>query len=984
MTIIDLIRPKWRRSDPEVRIEAVREMAAEQLDTLEKIALTDPETEVRVEAIQRIDDGERLEAIGADASDPDIKKTVEARLNQLRHHWLTDAADSAERLAILEKLTDEDRLTAIASEMDDPDIRMAALARITRPTLLCKVAESNCGPAVGGEVVARLDDTELLRRLARNATNKKVRKQAEIKIEELERREDPDAPIREALENCCERLESLLAESDWPACPKALADAETTWRTCDPAGTHPLRGRFQKAVDIIEAQLKTFQQKGEVQSALENLCVQAKDLADAAESGSLSLAAIPERIADLEVQWDEIDHQLASPGLYETLNSRFQDACRLAGEECERRQSKKALEAVRQQERLDALSLLCGEAEALADAAFGAEDVDPQALEFLKLRWRELADDRSEEASLKDRFEAALTRCQDAVEAAARRAAEAVKDQEAGLQSLCEQVEAAVEARDQDRPGLEKTVRAIQAEWKRAGDLIPEVKSALSDRFQDACDRFFQVQREFWEKMEWERFANLTQKEELCVIVEALAEAQETEGLPEMVREIQSRWKTIGPVAKDKSEALWTRFHGACDSVYGRCRREKEQLIQEVREYVEGVPDPDGFETAADWEAVADAIKAVQARWKAIGPLPRSMEKTLFENFQAFCNAFFERRRSFYQKLNAERKENLAKKMRMCEEAESLVDSKDWAAAASRLKEMQRNWKSVGPASRDETDRLWQRFHTACNMFFERLEAAKPNHLSKKQDLCQQVEALTAAASDDNLRETAHKIMAIQEEWKTIGPVPEQEIESLWERFQAPCDRFFEKYRDHVQDIQTRQQENLAQKEALAAEAESLSDSRAWKETGDRLKALQKQWREIGPAPRKAEQVLWERFRSACDAFFQRRNRFFDDLDQELSDKLAKKEDLCLRLEVLAQLTSPDQPPSPETSDRAAERLRVGLEYKNGVIVPGDRKASWENARKTVRRLQDEWKRIGPARGDTDKRLHQRFRRAADRFFSPG
>ncbi len=982
MTLIDFILPKWRHSNPEVRIAAVREMTAEKLDTLERIALTDPEAAVRTEAIHRIDDAGRLEEIVDRTSDDDMKQAAEDRLNRLYHDRMMAAPDRSERIGLLQKLTDEERLAAIAAEMEDPDIRMAALTRIHRPAVLCRVAERHCGPAVGGEVVTRLDDPDLLKRLARTASNKKVRKQAEDKLKILEQR-GKEEPAEDALAACCARLETLLTEGAWTEYPAALADAAVIWETHDPDGRHPLRARFQKAADAIETQLKAFQRKGEVQSAMESLCVEAEALADGSAAGDPSPETLGERIASLRGRWAGIDLTVAPPTLRETLSARFEGARRRAESEGERLRAERADAAAHQQERLDALARLCATAEALADRAADAEIGDDAAAEWDALRatWEGTVAGDPSEGSLRDRFEAARERAQKEMAEAERRAAEAVQEQEARLHTLCEAVEAAVEA--EDRAGLEKTVRAARAEWKAAGDRVPEVKTALSDRFGTACDRFFQVQREFREKTEWERWANLTQKEELCVIVEALADAETTEGLPEMVREVRNRWKSIGPVAREKAAPVRERFRTACDAVYGRCLSEKEALAAEARDLVQGVPETEGFESAAHWEQVSDALKTIQARWKAIGPLPRSLEKPLFDAFQSQCNAFFERRRGFYQALDAERKENLARKTALCEEAASLSESTDWGAAAVRLKELQRRWKAVGPVPREDADRLWHRFQSACNRFFERLEAAKPDHLVQKQALCGQVESLTASVADDDLKETAQKIMALQEEWKAVGPVPEAAADALWERFQAPCDRFFERYRDHVREIRSRREENGEQKEAIAAEAESLAGSDNWKETGDRLKTLQKQWREIGPAPRRVERVLWERFRSACDAFFTRRNARFASLDRERAQNLEKKEEICLRLEVLAQLASPEGAPDVDASDRAAERVRVGLEYKDGVIVPDDRKTSWENALKTVRRLQAEWKAAGPVRSEDHRRLRRRYRRAVEAFFPP-
>lgn len=982
MTLIDYIVPKWRHSNPEVRIAAVREMTAEKLDTLEKIARTDADSAVRIEAIRRLDDAARLEDIADGVADDAVKHAVQDQLNRIYHDRLLNARDRSDRIALLEKLDDEDRLADIAADMDDPEIRMAGLARIHRPAVLCRVAERHCGPAVGMEAVSRIDDAELLKRLTKTASNKKVRKQAGDKLKSMNRR-GPVAPADDPLEASCLRLESLLEEGNWPEYPAALADAVVIWEAHDPERVHPLRGRFQRAADAIQAQLETFQEKGKVQSDLEGFCAEAEGLVSPSVSGELSPETLQDRIGSIRERWAAVEHSVVPAALYETLCNRFQAACEKAESEASRLQTEQAEAASRRAVRWADLERLCEKAERLSER-IETRGADEQLLgdwEPLRAEWASALTDDASEGELRDRFEAAGERIRQAQQTAARRAERALQEQEARLHALCEQVETAVDA--EDRGGLEKTVRAAQAEWKATGNLAPEVKAALSDRFQAACGRFFQVQREFWEKAEWKRWANLTQKEELCVIVEALADAESTDGLPEMVREVQNRWKSIGPVSKEKSGPVRERFNAACDAVYGRCLTEKETLAAEARDLVQGVPEVEGFESAAHWEQVSDVLKSIQARWKAIGPLPRAMEKPLFETFQAHCNEFFERRRAFYQTLDAERKENLARKTALCNEAESLADSTDWGDTAGKLKALQRHWKEVGPTPREDADRLWHRFQSACNRFFDRLEAAKPEHLAQKQALCEEVEALAADASDDNLKETAHRIMALQEEWKAVGPVPGGAADELWERFRAPCDAFFDRYRDHVQEIRSRQEENKAEKEAMAAEAETLAESDNWKATGDRLKALQKAWQEIGPAPRRVEGAIWERFRSACDRFFTRRNEHFANMDRERARNLEKKENICLRLEVLAQLASPDGAPPVDAADRAAERVRVGLEYKDGVIVPEDRKTTWENVLKTVRRLQADWKTTGPVRGEDHRRLWQRYRRAAAVFFPP-
>ena len=969
MAIFDFIKPKWKHSDPRVRLQAVREMEPDATERLQKIAITDLDIRVRVEAVQKITDEHLLIDFAASTGDSPVIEAARNQLNALYQESLFRVTDSNTRKRILKKLDDEEVLTLIAEEIDDPEIRMAAAGKIRAPERLCRIAESHCGLKTGLSIVSRLDDPDHLKRVARKATNKKVRKQAEEKLAETATEVHlPEVEARKEAEltGLCRALEDLENSWNWAVAEDLLEQTAADWRSLNPEEDHALSGRFKAVRDRIQDRLKRLEREKQTRETLQSLCEAAEGLADSPSREALS------QMADLAAQWKEVDSAPLPDSAAKALEGRFQAARKSLDRHLEnmeehaaaRRRAKTELEA------------LCGEAESLA--ADSSDPIDAnERWSSLQDRWKSLYVEDPEIAPLQARFEAAREAFSAAREARQASDAAARTAEENRLRELCREVEAAVDA--EDRAGLVKKVKSAQEEWRSIGDRAPESKAELTPRFEAACDRFFEKQRAHWEQREWERWANLNQKEDLCKVVELLVRDGVVEGAPDVVRDARNRWRNIGPVSKEASEEIWNRFNRACDEIYGRCLAEKQALMDQLRtltEPLKGGP-PDDF----NWTDTAEAIKALQARWNAVGLLPAGVEKDLRREFQETCNAFFDHLRGFYQERDQARQENLALKTRFAEEAEALADSEDWGETAGTLKTLQRRWKSVGPVPKPAGDALWNRFQTACNTFFDRMKAAEPDNLARKEALCRKAEALTAGAVDDSeIIRVSRELMDLQRQWKAIGPVPAEPAEDLWARFRGPCDAFFARRNEFFKRRKAEQAENQSRKEALVSQAEALADSTAWRETGETLKALQQTWKSIGPAPRKQEQVLWERFRGACDTFFTRRNDHFGRLDRTRAENLEKKEQLCISLEALARLLMPEAALSGGAA-APAEQLSMALDYKEEILVPGNRKETWERAIRKVRDLQAEWKTIGPVPADKDRDLWARFRQAADLFF---
>jgi len=248
--------------------------------------------------------------------------------------------------------------------------------------------------------------------------------------------------------------------------------------------------------------------------------------------------------------------------------------------------------------------------------------------------------------------------------------------------------------------------------------------------------------------------------------------------------------------------------------------------------------------------------------------------------------------------------ENLQHKRALCAKAETLSTSSDWKATGEAIKALQAEWKAIGPVPKADAEVVWERFRKAVDRFFERREAhfkerdqQQHENLHQKEHLCAKAEALS---SSTDWKSAGEAMKALQDQWKAIGPVPKDKADAVWHRFRAAADRFYSRRQSHFEQLQKGQEENLRRKERLCEKAEALSSSTDWKSTGDALKALQAEWKSVGPVPRERGDALWTRFRSAQDRFYDRRSTYFEQRKAEGQSRM--REALDNKREQVARL----------------------------------------------------------------------------------
>ena len=311
------------------------------------------------------------------------------------------------------------------------------------------------------------------------------------------------------------------------------------------------------------------------------------------------------------------------------------------------------------------------------------------------------------------------------------------------------------------------------------------------------------------------------------------------------------------------------------------------------------------------------AFRDIQARWREVGPVPQGKVKDLYDTYQHYVEMFYD-----YVKINREFrdldfKKNLEAKIELCEKAEALVNEENVVEAFRTLQKYHEEWKELGPVDKENRESIWERFRAATaavnrrhQAHFESMKGNQQENLEAKTALCEKVEALLEQEIKDSgtWNRLSKEIEDIQKEWRTIGFASKKDNQKIYDRFRKACNDFFTKKKAFYSGYKDQMQENLEKKIALCEEAESLQNSEDWKETTNRFIDLQKRWREIGPVSRKKSDQVWNRFRAACDAFFERRDKSgAGSPSKQYADNLAAKRALIAEVEAFEPLESREE-----------------------------------------------------------------------------
>ena len=951
MGILEKLRPqpRWKHADPGVRSAAVYELGPEEADALLALAREDADSRVRRAAVGRLsevdvlgeiartdpDEDVRSEAIrglaglAAETKEPDRASEVVRQLLMLGRvkEVVVVARENTNPLvrgAVVDLIDDSKSLGSVSRHAQDGSTRLRALARLTDPEEILNVALKGEHTDSAVSALERIQDPAALSAIAQRGRNKVAARRARTKLRVTEEATQPshDAPVRMTAADksrgteLLHQAEALVATSDPDEASASLAAVRLAWAEfqADVEVDEPIARQFEAASDAVREAIDERRREAaaerERQMALER--EQADRLAIVLEIEELSGPGAADRIAELRVRWDGLPPM---PSEYAaSLTRRFQDASR-AFEDRERRRL--LAEAA-----VGRLETLATELEQLLASEQPVEDV--------VARWRGL---RRDADVLREHASANLVAAERLERAVAALEQKEVEYQQARsrqeqenlrrMQQFCRQVEALATAEPLTLKAGDRAMREIRATLEDRAPLPSKRdRQEIQARLEEARAKLAPRIQELRDADEWQRWANLQVQEEICREMETLKGEANLEVAGRRMRELQARWKQVALAPRAQGEAMWRRFKIAQDEVYARtsaffAAQNEERAGNLVRKQAlcERV---EALAGSTDWVKTASEIQTLQAEWKTIGPVARGHEKAVWERFRRACDQFFTRRQEDLKHRKEEWSANLARKEALCVAAEEVADSTDWDQSAATLKQLQAEWKKIGPVRKSKSEAIWQRFRAACDRFFDRFKHRDQVELQEKaavrETVIRELEALLPQESDqpvpapENLYDTVHQART---KWQQAPELPRAVQQDLAARYHQAVARIvaawpgafagtdldpeatrkrMEKLLAKVEDLvltHASRPANLSPTELLAQQlrerlaantmsggsrAAEAEDAR-WRAIEQEVRSAQAQWMRLGPVPPQVAGPLNERFQRACRRFFDQRRR---------------------------------------------------------------------------------------------------------------
>ena len=427
-----------------------------------------------------------------------------------------------------------------------------------------------------------------------------------------------------------------------------------------------------------------------------------------------------------------------------------------------------------------------------------------------------------------------------------------------------------------------------------------------------------------------------------------VAEITEEEILPEIVTN-----EELESAEEEEEEVVDLNLEG----------KDREELAAMLEEAVQ----------ETDIQKIKDLVTAIRVRFMKLNKEQYDQELEAFivsggdkesyqheadeveKRFNTAFSVFKANRAKQNELLDAQKAENLVQKQAILEELKQLIASEETLKKTyDDFRALQEKWKTIGQVPATENANLWNTYHFLVEKFFDKVNINRElrdldmrKNLDAKIVLCEKAEELL---DEKSMTKAFKSLQQLHEDWKEIGPVPQDKKEEIWERFKAATDKINAIRREHYSKIQDEQNANLETKTALCEKAEELISEEynsvsVWQKKSEEFSELFKIWKTVGPAGKKQNEEIWNRFRTAMDTFFAQKKNFFTTLKDRQTENLERKINLCIEAEGLQESTE------------------------------------WKKATERFKKIQEEWKTIGPVPKRHSEKVWKRFRTACDTFF---
>jgi Domain of Unknown Function (DUF349) len=390
-------------------------------------------------------------------------------------------------------------------------------------------------------------------------------------------------------------------------------------------------------------------------------------------------------------------------------------------------------------------------------------------------------------------------------------------------------------------------------------------------------------------------YDDIRESEKKAALEKYLSEGGMVEDFEFRVDELDHQFDATVKLIRDKRNAHFKTV----EERKNESLRHKNEILEKLRTLVDGEDSPQAFQQ----------FKDLQKEWKNSGPVPVAHLKSLWANYNAIIDRFYDHRNIYFELKELDRKKNLEAKRELCTRTEKLIEVTSLQEAVRELNELHNEFRHLGPVPKEDQEPLWQRFKTASDAVYAKRDAFVANlqqemqqNGEKKNAICE--EAIPFATfTSDRIKEWNQKtkeILELQKRWDALGGVPRAKQKETNKKFWTSFKSFFHNKNVFFKKLDEERAKNLKLKEELVKRAIELRENQDWDKTSNELKNLQAQWKEVGPVPEKWREKIYQQFKEACDHFFEQRRGLLEKADKEQEETLLKKEALIAELQRLS------------------------------------------------------------------------------------
>ena len=948
MGLFDLFKPEWQKSDVEVRKDAVIKLNANNQSAIETVALSDTDSEIRGIAIRKLESKEVLQKVIDSETDASNKRDAENRLLEKLADHLKNFREvvTPNELEAVAKVANSRFVDDLLKSMPSSELRLALVQISTRQSSLEYVALKDLKTDVAMAALERVERANMLQNIFQNSRHTVVRQKAGEKLRELEKNGKTEDDQKNDTTILFRKREAILQQaqriSDSKNFMENEAEFENILQAAKELGMGPAQAELDRITDTYYLRRKAEQSriekanaeahaKTDLQKRLESILAEIDKLMEGnldENRDQLNLL-----IASFKAQSSKADNAMLN--LFKMSMDRYNQLTEQSTEESEEDKESKA-------SREEILAQL----KVLAEADDTSKAVEHK-VKVLARAWEKLPVMEGDDPELQN-YNALRNKLTEKFNAQHEADEKIFNENSEKLRAIIDEVKKIDD--NNDFKVISQKLRDSYKCWK---EIVVDDKYRYKEiwkEYQDATSRFKEMQ-------EWESWHNENDREALLEEMVALSKEEPSKDVLLKLRTYANQWKTAGPVSvarlnefRDKFRALFEEIMKKCEPIIQEQEEEREKnlaLKEEICQQIEEL----AKESDENWRDKYKTMQELQEKWKTIGMVPKDNVQAIWNRFRTAENAFFAKHKEFVKQEDFVREENYQKKVALCEKAEKLATSNDWNATSNEFRNLQEDWKNIGPAPRSKSEEIWARFRTACDGFFDRkrshfeeLDSEKAKTLAAKEALCAKLEALNFDPTDP---ETVKAMEEGAEEWKKLGMVPKDKIEEIWNRYSAILDKFAAKRAEVDPEYKKTAAEAKSKKESMITTVSKLMETAGSNQSADAVKNLQSEWNAL-PRCGAEEQELYKKFRSICDEFFTRRRDQLDIQEQARENNLQSKLRLC----------------------EEAERLLDGLTDENR-----------RDAMNEVKQLRRHWREIGAVPRKESDKIWNRFNSACDAIF---